>query len=57
MSAHPLKFGLDTFGDIQKDESGNLLSAAQTLRFVIEQGQYADSLGIDRKSTRLNSSH
>jgi len=47
MSAHPLKFGLDTFGDIQKDESGNLLSAAQTLRFVIEQGQYADSLGID----------
>ena len=42
-----IQFGLDTFGDIQKDESGNLLSAAQTLRFVIEQGQYADSLGID----------
>lgn len=42
-----LKFGLDTFGDIQKDESGNLISAAETLRMVLEQGKYADSLGID----------
>ena len=42
-----LKFGLDTFGDIQKNESGNFISAAETLRMVLEQGQYADSLGID----------
>ena len=90
-----IKFGLDTFGDVQRDDEGNLISAAQTLRNVIAEGVLADSLGldyfsigehhrddysvsapdtvlaglatvtkkiilgtgVDRKSTRLNSSH
>ena len=41
------KFGLDTFGDIQRDDKGNLISAAQTLRNVIAEGVLADSLGLD----------
>ena len=33
-----IKFGLDTFGDVQRDDEGNLISAAQTLRNVIAEG-------------------
>ena len=42
-----LKFGLDTFGDMQNDDAGNLISAGQTIRNVIEQGVLADSLGLN----------
>lgn len=42
-----LKFGLDTFGDMQHDDAGNLISAGQTIRNVIEQGVLADSLGLN----------
>ena len=42
-----IKFGLDTFGDVQRDDKGNLVSAAQTLRNVIAEGVLADSLGLD----------
>ena len=42
-----LKFGLDTFGDMQHDDAGNLISAGQTIRNVIELGVLADSLGLD----------
>ncbi len=41
-----LKFGLDTFGDMQHDDAGNLISAGHTIRNVIEQGVLADSLGL-----------
>ena len=41
-----LRFGLDTFGDMQHDDAGNLISAGQTIRNVIEQGVLADSLGL-----------
>ncbi len=41
-----LKFGLDTFGDMQHEDAGNLISAGQTIRNVIEQGVLADSLGL-----------
>jgi probable LLM family oxidoreductase len=41
-----LKFGLDTFGDMQHDDAGKLISAGQTIRNVIEQGVLADSLGL-----------
>jgi probable LLM family oxidoreductase len=40
------KFGLDTFGDMQVDDSGSPISAAQTIRNVVEQAVFADSLGI-----------
>ena len=41
-----LKFGLDTFGDMQHDDAGKVISAGQTIRNVIEQGVLADSLGL-----------
>ena len=42
-----IRFGLDTFGDVQLDDSGNQISAAQTIRNLVEQGVLADSLGIN----------
>lgn len=46
MSFENVKFGLDTFGDTQRDDSGNWISAAQTLRNVIAEGVLADEVGI-----------
>jgi len=40
-------FGLDTFGDMQVDEADNPISAAQTIRNVVEEAVFADSLGIE----------
>ena len=42
-----LKFGLDTFGDMNHDDSGNPLSAGQVIRDVVEQAKLADRLGLD----------
>ena len=42
-----IKFGLDTFGDIQLDDSGTPVTAAQTIRNLVEQGVLADSIGLD----------
>lgn len=47
MDVARIKFGLDTFGDMQQGEDGQPLSAAETIRNVIEQGVLADSLGLD----------
>ena len=41
-----LKFGLDTFGDMGSDDQGRPLTAAQTIRNLVEQAQLADELGI-----------
>jgi probable LLM family oxidoreductase len=40
-------FGLDTFGGMTVDESGNPSSAAQVIRDLVAQGVLADQLGID----------
>ena len=42
-----ITFGLDTFGDLQVDDNGNEISAAQTIRNLVEEAVYADELGID----------
>ena len=42
-----IKFGLDTFGDVQVDESGAPVSSAQTIRNLVDQAVLADSLGIN----------
>ena len=47
MPEKALKFGLDTFGDMQHGEDGQALTAAQTIRNVIAEGALADSLGLD----------
>ncbi len=44
---HQVQLGLDTFGDITVDESGQRLSHAQVLRDVVEQGVLADEVGVD----------
>ena len=41
-----IKFGLDTFGDMQVDDSGVPISGAQTIRNVVEEAVLADELGI-----------
>ena len=41
-----IKFGLDTFGDMQVDDAGQPITAAQTIRNVLEEAVFADSLGI-----------
>ena len=42
-----ITFGLDTFGDMQVDDAGNPLSAAQTIRNLVEEAVFADSIGIN----------
>jgi probable LLM family oxidoreductase len=45
--AHTIEFGLDTFGDVTLGPDGRLLSHAQVIRNVIEEGVLAAELGID----------
>ena len=47
MEISELKFGLDTFGDTQHDDAGKPISAAQTIRNVVDQAVLADQLGLD----------
>jgi probable LLM family oxidoreductase len=42
-----LELGLDTFGDVNEDESGELVSQAQAIRNVIDEGVLADQVGVD----------
>ena len=41
-----LQLGLDTFGDVTRDESGALLSGAETIRNVVDQAVLADEVGL-----------
>ena len=45
--ADSIELGLDTFGDVTVGVSGELLTQAQTLRHVVEQGVLADQVGLD----------
>lgn len=42
-----VELGLDTFGDVTLGANGALLSHAQVNRNVVEEGVFADELGID----------
>jgi probable LLM family oxidoreductase len=42
-----LELGLDTFGDVTVDTSGQWLPQAQVLRHVVEEAVLADQVGID----------
>ena len=44
--ADNFELGIDTFGDITFDVSGNLTSAAQVLRDVVDEGILADQVGL-----------
>ncbi|MCU1660096.1 MAG: luciferase [Pseudonocardia sp.] len=43
----PIVLGLDTFGDVTRDEHGQLLSHAQAIRNLVEQGVQAEAVGLD----------
>ena len=45
--AQQFQFGLDTFGDITPGPDGSLLTQAEVIRNVIEEGVHADALGVD----------
>lgn len=42
-----MEFGLDTFGDITRDENGALLAQDQVLRNVVAEAVLADQVGVD----------
>jgi probable LLM family oxidoreductase len=46
-SAAQISFGLDTFGDMQNDDAGQPISAAQTIRNVVAEAVLADELGLN----------
>jgi probable LLM family oxidoreductase len=41
-----LEFGVDTFGDVTRGPDGTLISQAQALRNVVEEGVLADAVGL-----------
>src|SRR5258707_937020 len=45
--AQQFQFGLDTFGDITLAPDGSLLTQAEVIRNVIEEGVHADAFGVD----------
>ncbi|MCC2307663.1 LLM class flavin-dependent oxidoreductase [Cellulomonas chengniuliangii] len=42
-----IELGIDTFGDVTQGPDGTLLSQAQVLRNVVEQGVLAEQVGLD----------
>jgi len=42
-----VQFGVDTFGDVTVDRSGERISQAQTIRNVVAEGRLADEVGLD----------
>lgn len=42
-----VEFGLDTFGDVPRHDSGELLTDGETLRATLEEAVIADELGVD----------
>ena len=42
-----ISLGIDTFGDVTKNPDGTLKTMDQTIRDVVEEGVYADQLGLD----------
>ncbi|MFJ1811132.1 MULTISPECIES: LLM class flavin-dependent oxidoreductase [unclassified Streptomyces] len=42
-----LAFGLDTFGDVPEDDSGNPVSDARAIRQVVEEAVLAEETGVD----------
>lgn len=46
MTTQIFEFGLDTFGDMQVDDNGLALSAAATIRNVVQEAVLADELGL-----------
>jgi probable LLM family oxidoreductase len=42
-----IEFGIDTFGDLPRDDRGEIVSYAEAIRRVVAEGVLADAIGID----------
>lgn len=42
-----IEFGIDTFGDVPRDDDGQLVSYAQAIRATLDEAVLADEVGID----------
>src|SRR5690625_7025441 len=42
-----LEFGIDSFGDLPRDDQGNLVTYAQAIRAAVDEAVLADEMGID----------
>jgi len=42
-----IEFGIDTFGDLPRDDRGEIVSYAEAIRRVVAEGVLADEVGID----------
>ena len=42
-----VQFGIDTFGDVPRDEEGRLVSHARAIRATVEEAVLADQTGVD----------
>lgn len=47
MTTAHVEFGIDTFGDLPRDDDGKLLSQAAAIRATVEEAVLADQAGID----------
>ena len=47
MTTAHLEFGIDTFGDLPRDDDGKLLSQAAAIRATVAEAVLADHIGID----------
>jgi len=47
MNVENVEFGIDTFGDVPRDNDGRLVSYAQAIRAVLAEAVLADEVGID----------
>ena len=47
MDASQIEFGIDSFGDLPRDDRGQVVSQAQAIRAVVAEAVLADEIGID----------
>ena len=47
MSTTALEFGIDSFGDLPRDDRGHVVSYAQAIRATVDEAVLADQVGID----------
>ena len=47
MSTTALEFGIDSFGDLPRDDRGDVVSYAQAIRATVDEAVLADQVGID----------
>jgi probable LLM family oxidoreductase len=46
-SVETIEFGIDSFGDLPRDDQGDVVSYAQAIRAVVDEAVLADEVGID----------